>query len=460
MPKVTTNLRVFLSSPGDLTEERGIFKEIIDEANKLLSDSDSDIRLELVMWETDTYPSIGKDAQSIINEQIGDDYDIFVGLMWTRFGTPTPRAGSGTEEEFNLALEKLINNPTNTRILFYFKDSPPESLSKIDLKQLEKINEFRNRLQSKGLFWTYKDLEQFKGLSRNHLLKHARDFRNGWGFSNSKESESIKVEVEDSETFLFPENDKFERTREIDGIKIFPSKKVYARLNLDEYSEWRKEFRVRYPIIEGIKSESLLFKINSVFSYEKVFDILIADSIKGDTWLNDLDYSIHFFKKPFLNLLFYMEGTGAYPWTVTQSIVINYETGDLIGIEDIFNEHSLERLASIINEFVQLDLRKASLQEKYIGENPLESDLELNGIEENINWIEKRFGHDTVNVENIRDFSLNEYGITFIYDFGFPHVIKALEPEGHYYFEYSSLIHFIKDNSVLKKFIKENTVSY
>ena len=91
-----------------------MFKSIIDESNKILLDSDSDIRFELVMWETDTFPSIGKDAQSIINEQIGDDYDIFVGLMWTRFGTPTPRAGSGTEEEFNLALEKLKTNPDST----------------------------------------------------------------------------------------------------------------------------------------------------------------------------------------------------------------------------------------------------------------------------------------------------------------------------------------------------------
>ena len=105
------------------------------------------------MWETDTFPSIGKDAQSIINEQIGDDYDIFVGLMWTRFGTQTPRADSGTEEEFNLALEKLKKNPDGTRILFYFKDSSPELLSQIDLKQLEKVKEFKKQIRTQGLVW-------------------------------------------------------------------------------------------------------------------------------------------------------------------------------------------------------------------------------------------------------------------------------------------------------------------
>jgi len=99
MPKVTTNLKVFLSSPGDLVEERRAFKDVIEDLNQILANTD--VRLDLVMWETDTYPSLGNDAQSIINEQIDDDYDIFVGLMWIRFGTQTPRAGSGTEEEFN-----------------------------------------------------------------------------------------------------------------------------------------------------------------------------------------------------------------------------------------------------------------------------------------------------------------------------------------------------------------------
>ena len=34
------------------------------------------IRLELVRWETHAYPSFGEDPQSVINEQIPDDYDL------------------------------------------------------------------------------------------------------------------------------------------------------------------------------------------------------------------------------------------------------------------------------------------------------------------------------------------------------------------------------------------------
>ena len=459
MPKVTTNLRVFLSSPGDLSEERTIFKAVIDESNRILSDSD--IRFELVMWETDTYPSIGKDAQSIINEQIGDNYDIFIGLMWTRFGTPTPRAGSGTEEEFNLALEKLERNPANSRILFYFKDSSPESLSKIDLKQLEKVNEFKKQLRTKGLVWDYKNLGEFKEIVRNHLLSHARDFRKTWGFDsplviNKVEKEILEVkefisnfEVSDSD-----ESDGFKRTNESDNIRVFPSKKVYARLNTDE--DWKKEFTVRYPILEGIQSESILFKINSILSYEKIFDVSLEESINGDTWLSELDYNIDYFKKPFLSITFHMDGIGAYPWHTLQSIVVNIETGERLKIVDILEETSLERLSLIIDKFVQIDLIKACLIDEYWNEIPLEeSSEEFSPDSADISWTRERFGNKKFTIENLNEFSIDEYGLTFIYDFEFPHVIKAIEPEGHYYFEFSALKQFIKKDSVLEKFIEE-----
>ncbi|MYD31374.1 MAG: DUF4062 domain-containing protein, partial [Nitrospira sp. SB0661_bin_20] len=62
--------------------------------------------MDVVRWETRTTPGFGKDPQDVINKQISDAYDIFIGIMWTRFGTPTPRAGSGTEEEFLRAYDR------------------------------------------------------------------------------------------------------------------------------------------------------------------------------------------------------------------------------------------------------------------------------------------------------------------------------------------------------------------
>jgi hypothetical protein len=41
--------------------------------------------------------------------------------MWKRFGTPTKRAGSGTEEEFESAYEALISGIKKLQyVIFYF----------------------------------------------------------------------------------------------------------------------------------------------------------------------------------------------------------------------------------------------------------------------------------------------------------------------------------------------------
>src|SRR6185436_17075253 len=123
MPRSEEVLSIFLASPGDVEDERSRFADVIVEWNRAWS-RNLGLRLELIRWEDDAYPSIGDDAQDVINGQLPQDYDLFVGIMWSRFGTPTGRAGSGTQEEFDRALERLRLAPKSLSILFYFKDAP------------------------------------------------------------------------------------------------------------------------------------------------------------------------------------------------------------------------------------------------------------------------------------------------------------------------------------------------
>ncbi|MCH8024670.1 MAG: DUF4062 domain-containing protein, partial [Candidatus Marinimicrobia bacterium] len=108
MPRSITVLKVFVASPSDVSEERAAVKEIADELNKLWKNRS--IALEVVSWESDVYPSFGSDPQSVINEQVSDDYEIFIGLMWAKIGTPTKEAESGTVEEFRRAYLKFTRD--------------------------------------------------------------------------------------------------------------------------------------------------------------------------------------------------------------------------------------------------------------------------------------------------------------------------------------------------------------
>jgi hypothetical protein len=166
---------VFVASPSDLSEERRSVNDVFDEINLLLGDTHG-IRFEPLKWETHTRPDFGIDAQDVINKQIGDEYDVFIGMMWGRFGSPTTRSESGTMEEFDRALARWKSAPNTVHVMFYFKDAglPP---SQIDPEQLSKVQAFKKLISEKhgGLYHQFEGVDEFKAKLRIHLSSLARE---------------------------------------------------------------------------------------------------------------------------------------------------------------------------------------------------------------------------------------------------------------------------------------------
>ncbi|MBI1191023.1 MAG: DUF4062 domain-containing protein [Tepidisphaera sp.] len=176
MPMSITELRVFVASPSDVRDERSAVVAVITEINKTWS-AKLGIRLEPLLWETDVVPGVGKDPQAVINEQIGDEYDIFLGILWSKFGTPTPRAASGTQEEFDRAYS--LAHSRRIKLLVYIKDAPISPAS-IDIDQLRKVREFQNKLGEKGvLWWQFSNTAEFESLLRMHLSKLSHEYKDG-----------------------------------------------------------------------------------------------------------------------------------------------------------------------------------------------------------------------------------------------------------------------------------------
>jgi hypothetical protein len=171
MPPTLRKIRIFVASPGDVTTERQQLAKVVDELNLTLTAlaPEKGIIVELVRWETNVAPGLGRDAQDVVNRQIGM-YDIFIGIMWRRFGTKTSIAGSGTVEEFQNAYEQWKRDQARP-VLFYFCQTPfapPRTID--DVQQLQRVVEFHVELSSKGLVWEYDDPERFSDIIRPHLL--------------------------------------------------------------------------------------------------------------------------------------------------------------------------------------------------------------------------------------------------------------------------------------------------
>lgn len=159
--------KCFIASPGDTSKERALCDKVIDDINTSMGNFFG-FRLETLKWENDVYPAIGEDGQAVINEQIGHDYDIFIGIMYKKFGAPTARAESGTEEEFDRALALYNENP-NLSIMFYFNNKA-SNLTDIDVEQLSKVLDFKKKVKDAGcLYKEYDGHEEFANALRNHL---------------------------------------------------------------------------------------------------------------------------------------------------------------------------------------------------------------------------------------------------------------------------------------------------
>lgn len=102
-PQTVRPIRVFVSSPGDVQEERDVLDEVVTRINRTQG-NDQGVRLEIWKWE-DAVPQVGPKAQDVIDAQT-PGYDIYLGIMAYRFGSPTGRYGSGTEKEFKDAVKE------------------------------------------------------------------------------------------------------------------------------------------------------------------------------------------------------------------------------------------------------------------------------------------------------------------------------------------------------------------
>ena len=111
------------------------------------------------------------DAQALINAQIAEmaKYSLFVGIMWNRLGTPTPRAPSGTVEEFERAVAAAQHGQPD--IWFYFRQAPAKKLDTDEqLEQRKKVSEFRKQVEANGMPWPYKKPSDFRNSFRNQMI--------------------------------------------------------------------------------------------------------------------------------------------------------------------------------------------------------------------------------------------------------------------------------------------------
>lgn len=150
-----------IASPGDVASERAIVRDVIYEWNAINSAVRKVVLLP-IGWETHSSPEMGAPAQKIINRQVLNKCDLLVGVFWTRIGTPTETHLSGTVEE----IEEHI--ASDKPVMLYFS-SQPVAMDTVDLGQVQRLKEFKQSCQNRGLYEGYDSHAEFKEKFYRHL---------------------------------------------------------------------------------------------------------------------------------------------------------------------------------------------------------------------------------------------------------------------------------------------------
>jgi len=179
-------LTVFVASPGDLAPERDVLRQVSERLNRVLGPRIGWL-IELVGWE-DRRPGYGR-AQALINEDV-DRCDLFVGLLWKRWGEPSGAASSGFEEEFTRARERRRTGG-QPEIWLFFK-AISEDLRSDPGEQLKKVLAFQAEQQTlkELLYKPFESTEAFADVAYDSLTTYLLDlYKSAVPQSEAKRSE-------------------------------------------------------------------------------------------------------------------------------------------------------------------------------------------------------------------------------------------------------------------------------
>ncbi len=213
------------------------------------------------------------------------------------------------------------------------------------------------------------------------------------------------------------------------------SKKVTYQRTGEDVPDHKKTFEVNYPLISGISDIKIKNNIENTIDYWKNFDTNLDENLGEYYWLESLEYSVNYNNNSIFDIELIMEGSGAYPSTSVKTLVIDLNTGKRVAVADLFTD--IGQLLVKIDAAQRAEITKAKAEAKKQGED-----------------IKSYLSNSNNKINKLEEFSIDENGVIFIFDYGFPHAAKALEPDGRYFFTWAELKPLIKRDGLLGQFVR------
>jgi len=271
--------QIMIASPNDVENERNTIRETIYEWNTIHTYKNKIVLLP-VGWETHSSPEMGNGPQEILNEQILKMSDLLIGVFWTRLGTPTEKAESGTVEEIREHIK--AGKPA----MLYFSSQPVQPDS-IDPDQYAKLKEFKDECKKRGLYESYDSVADFQEKFRRQLTMKIFSHK----YFDIQKTNEEKIDenplsqinlTEEANTLLVEaaksRDGSILKATTMEGLIIQIGNKQFGEMN-NPRSEaiWEDalDLLVRYGLIGGIGRKGQVFKVTrSGYEYVDIGDTL------------------------------------------------------------------------------------------------------------------------------------------------------------------------------------------
>ena len=219
------------------------------------------------------------------------------------------------------------------------------------------------------------------------------------------------------------------------SVVVTGKKQVYTRPK--PITGFKKTFTIRRPIVKAATPE-LSRKLTASIDPAKVLDIRIQEELTESEWLHEADFEVVFNDRGMLTVMLWMEGAGAYSDGVTKYAVVDTDRGVRVAPADVFTD--IEGLIAAVKKKQDAEVAKAV---KDIKANPDFGDGDPKQL----------FEYTNFEAKDLDNFAADMAGVAFFYDYGFPNVLKALEPEGELRLQWSEIKPFIRKDGLLARFV-------
>ena len=209
-------------------------------------------------------------------------------------------------------------------------------------------------------------------------------------------------------------------------IKVTSEKITYQRTG-ENVAEYKKTFEVNYPRFSGVDPENAK-RLEWTFDYWRAFDASFEEERESQA-LDSLDFRVKYNDSGIIVLDLYREGSGASVSSEVRTIVAD-KFGNRIRFTDVFKNR--------IGLLAEIDKKQAAemkLEEEKFKRQGGEGKL----FEEEVQKAS----------DQVEEFFVDDFGVTFKFDYAFPRVSQALQPEGEYFFSWKEIKPFLREYSSL-----------